>query len=196
MPIGESYSFAYQVRDKLSREAAAADPDLRRVVGHSNLLENLIDELSSSEREEGAWLDESTEHAAGELRPGDSDSDSDSDTSSDEESDDEFDEYDDEFDEWGRDEEDEEEQDEYEAGVDFAEHPHYHPSSLAAGDAKCRPAPAISELPDTKETISEKEAESLDEEVFHPLSKHLGTLGSAATPSARVFEPGGYLVCV
>jgi len=75
-----------QARNKLSQEAALPDPNLRRLVGHANLLDNLFVTLSAEESDE----DEETGENEGEnerLLADDSDSESDYSDGSSEDSD-------------------------------------------------------------------------------------------------------------
>lgn len=51
MDITETYYLAHIARKKLTVQAARADYDLRLLVGHANLLDNLMLDLSEAERE-------------------------------------------------------------------------------------------------------------------------------------------------
>lgn len=59
MSITQTYYLAHKARGKLSREAAQADHDLRLLVGHANLLDNLMLELADAEREQERWFNQS-----------------------------------------------------------------------------------------------------------------------------------------
>lgn len=50
MPIAETYFLASKARSKLSREASRHDHNLRVLVSHANLLDNLMDSLAEKRR--------------------------------------------------------------------------------------------------------------------------------------------------
>lgn len=50
MPLAETYFLASKARAKLSREANKADHNLRILVSHANLLDNLMDSLSAKRK--------------------------------------------------------------------------------------------------------------------------------------------------
>ncbi|PNY27911.1 Uncharacterized protein TCAP_02180 [Tolypocladium capitatum] len=64
MSITQTYYLAHQARAKLSREAAQPDHDLRRLVGHANLLDSLMLELADAEREQERWFNQSVRGAS------------------------------------------------------------------------------------------------------------------------------------
>lgn len=64
MGLTESYYIASSARGKLGREASRADHNLRRLVGHANLLDNLMIELQDAEREQEAWFHQSVRTAS------------------------------------------------------------------------------------------------------------------------------------
>ncbi len=101
MTLMQTYRVAHQARAKLAREAARADHDLRRLVGHANMLDSLMCELAEAEREQENWFDQTVRGAVtadmvveepaedwhledAESDDSDSDSDSDSDVEVDE----------------------------------------------------------------------------------------------------------------
>ncbi|EFR00105.1 hypothetical protein MGYG_03111 [Nannizzia gypsea CBS 118893] len=55
MSLSETYVLAHTARAKLTREAARADHHLRLLVGHANMLDNLMLDLADAEREREAW---------------------------------------------------------------------------------------------------------------------------------------------
>jgi hypothetical protein len=63
MSITQTYYLAHKARGKLSREAAQPDHDLRLLVGHANLLDNLMLELADAEREQERWFNQSVRGA-------------------------------------------------------------------------------------------------------------------------------------
>lgn len=63
MSITQTYYLAHKARSKLSREAAQPDHDLRLLVGHANLLDNLMLELADAEREQERWFNQSVRGA-------------------------------------------------------------------------------------------------------------------------------------
>lgn len=50
MPVAETYFLASKARSKLSREASRHDHNLRILVSHANLLDNLMDSLATKRR--------------------------------------------------------------------------------------------------------------------------------------------------
>lgn len=64
MSLTQTYYIASSARSKLGREAGRADHNLRRLVGHANLLDNLMVELADAEREQEAWFNQSVRTAA------------------------------------------------------------------------------------------------------------------------------------
>jgi hypothetical protein len=97
MSLTRTYAVASTARSKLGREASRADHNLRRLVGHANLLDTLMIDLADAEREQEAWFNSSVSKASPsesrhiqwfdsiqeEFEDDDSDSDSDSDNESD-----------------------------------------------------------------------------------------------------------------
>jgi len=64
MSLTQTYYVASTARSKLGREAGRADHNLRRLVGHANLLDNLMVELQDAEREQEAWFNQSLSTAS------------------------------------------------------------------------------------------------------------------------------------
>lgn len=64
MSLTQVYGVASTARSKLGREASRADHNLRRLVGHANLLDGLMIELAEAERESASWFDESIRNAS------------------------------------------------------------------------------------------------------------------------------------
>lgn len=64
MSLTQTYYIASAARSKLGKEAARADHNLRLLVGHANLLDNLMVELADAEREQEAWFNQSVRKAA------------------------------------------------------------------------------------------------------------------------------------
>jgi len=97
MSLTRTYAVASTARSKLGREASRADHNLRRLVGHANLLDTLMIDLADAEREQEAWFNSSVSKASPsesrhiqwfdsiqeDFEDDDSDSDSDSDAESD-----------------------------------------------------------------------------------------------------------------
>lgn len=52
MSITQTYFLAHSARSKLSREASRADHDLRLLVGHANMLDQLMIDLANAEQEQ------------------------------------------------------------------------------------------------------------------------------------------------
>lgn len=63
MSITQTYFLAHSARGKLSREAARADHDLRLLVGHANMLDNLMIDLANAEQEQERWFNKSLNSA-------------------------------------------------------------------------------------------------------------------------------------
>jgi hypothetical protein len=63
MSISQTYLVASTARSKLGKEATRADHNLRRLVGHANLLDALMAELRDAEREQEAWFNRSVRRA-------------------------------------------------------------------------------------------------------------------------------------
>lgn len=61
--LRQTYSLAHLARGKLSHEAARADHQLRILVGHANLLDNLMIDLAEAEREQESWFNASLQSA-------------------------------------------------------------------------------------------------------------------------------------
>jgi len=59
MSLSQTYFVASSARTKLGREASKADHNLRRLVGHANLLDSLMLELRDAERQQEAWFTQS-----------------------------------------------------------------------------------------------------------------------------------------
>ncbi|KAK6366820.1 hypothetical protein LTS17_010371 [Exophiala oligosperma] len=53
--ITQAYFLAYTARDKLSREAARPEHNLRLLVGHANMLDSLMLDLANAEQEQERW---------------------------------------------------------------------------------------------------------------------------------------------
>jgi len=64
MSLKTVYLTASTARSKLGREASLADHNLRRLVGHANLLDSLMIELADAEREQEAWFNQSVSNAS------------------------------------------------------------------------------------------------------------------------------------
>lgn len=69
MSLTQTYAIASSARTKLSREAGYADHRLRYLVGHANLLDQLMVELADAERESENWLNQSIREAAKPAEP-------------------------------------------------------------------------------------------------------------------------------
>ncbi|KAK3679230.1 hypothetical protein LTR78_000791 [Recurvomyces mirabilis] len=63
MSLTQTYYVASTARSKLGREANKSDHNLRLLVGHANLLDSLMLELSSAEQEQERWFNESVQKA-------------------------------------------------------------------------------------------------------------------------------------
>lgn len=68
MTIAQTYYLAHTARKKLTTQAARADHDLRLLVGHANLLDSLMLELSDAEQEKERWFNQSV-HGATKASP-------------------------------------------------------------------------------------------------------------------------------
>lgn len=71
MSLTQTYYLAHKARGKLSKEAARADHNLRRLVGHANLLDGLMLDLADAERDQESWFNQSVRgavHASEEAR--------------------------------------------------------------------------------------------------------------------------------
>lgn len=64
MSLTQTYYVASTARSKLGREAGRGDHNLRRLVGHANLLDSLMIELADAEREQEAWFNQSVRKAS------------------------------------------------------------------------------------------------------------------------------------
>ena len=64
MSLTQTYYVASTARSKLGREAGRADHNLRRLVGHANLLDNLMEELQTAEKQQADWFEESVRSAS------------------------------------------------------------------------------------------------------------------------------------
>lgn len=64
MSLTQTYYIASTARSKLGKEAGRPDHNLRLLVGHANLLDNLMVELAQAEREQEAWFNQSVRKAA------------------------------------------------------------------------------------------------------------------------------------
>lgn len=69
MSLTQTYYVASTARSKLGREASRADHNLRLLVGHANLLDGLMAELSSAEQEQERWFNESVKKASKPEQP-------------------------------------------------------------------------------------------------------------------------------
>jgi len=63
MSLTQTYRIASTARGKLGREAARPDHNLRRLVGHANLLDGIMLDLANAEREQEDWFNETVKHA-------------------------------------------------------------------------------------------------------------------------------------
>src|ERR1700761_2166986 len=59
MSITQTYFLAHSARGKLSKEAARPDHDLRLLVGHANMLDQLMLDLANAEQEQERWFNRS-----------------------------------------------------------------------------------------------------------------------------------------
>ena len=63
MSLTQTYLLAHSARGKLSKEASRPSHDLRRLVGHANMLDNLMLDLSQAEQEQENWFNQSVKSA-------------------------------------------------------------------------------------------------------------------------------------
>ncbi|KAL8913974.1 MAG: hypothetical protein Q9171_001359 [Xanthocarpia ochracea] len=63
MSLTQTYYLAHTARGKLSKEAARSDHNLRRLVGHANLLDGLMLDLADAEREQESWFNQTVKGA-------------------------------------------------------------------------------------------------------------------------------------
>jgi len=63
MSLSQTYYIASTARVKLGKEAVKSDHNLRRLVGHANLLDALMIELRDAERQQEAWFNRSVASA-------------------------------------------------------------------------------------------------------------------------------------
>lgn len=63
MSLTQTYLLAHSARGKLSKEASRPAHDLRRLVGHANMLDNLMLDLSNAEQEQENWFNQSVKSA-------------------------------------------------------------------------------------------------------------------------------------
>ena len=63
MSLTQTYMLAHIARGKLSKEASKPDHDLRRLVGHANLLDGLMLDLSNAEQEQESWFNSTVSNA-------------------------------------------------------------------------------------------------------------------------------------
>ena len=63
MSLTQTYYLAHTARGKLSKEAALTDHNLRRLVGHANLLDGLMIDLADAEREQESWFNQTVKGA-------------------------------------------------------------------------------------------------------------------------------------
>ncbi|KAH9834330.1 Protein Ecm13-like [Teratosphaeria destructans] len=63
MSLTQTYYVASTARSKLGREASKADHNLRLLVGHANMLDQLMAELADAEMEQEAWFNLSVKKA-------------------------------------------------------------------------------------------------------------------------------------
>lgn len=63
MSLTATYYIASSARAKLGKEACKPDHDLRRLVGHANLLDALMLDLHDAEREQEAWFNQTVQKA-------------------------------------------------------------------------------------------------------------------------------------
>lgn len=69
MSLSQTYMLATVARRQLQKEAARADHDLRRLVGHANLLDGLMLDLAHAEEEQESWFNESVSSANAAASP-------------------------------------------------------------------------------------------------------------------------------
>ena len=63
MSLTQTYYVAHTARAKLSKEAAKGDHDLRLLVGHANLLDGLMLDLTNAEQEQESWFNQTVNTA-------------------------------------------------------------------------------------------------------------------------------------
>ena len=63
MSLTQTYMLAHTARGKLSKEASRPAHNLRRLVGHANMLDNLMLDLANAEQEQEAWFNQSVKSA-------------------------------------------------------------------------------------------------------------------------------------
>ena len=63
MSLTQTYMMAHLSRKQLSKEAARPDHDLRRLVGHANMLDNLMLDLAHAEEEQESWFNQTVQNA-------------------------------------------------------------------------------------------------------------------------------------
>ena len=63
MSLTQTYMLAHLSRKQLSKEAARADHNLRRLVGHANMLDNLMLDLANAEQEQESWFNQTVKNA-------------------------------------------------------------------------------------------------------------------------------------
>ena len=64
MSLTQTYVLAHTARSKLSREASRPTHNLRRLVGHANMLDNLMLDLANAEQEQESWFNQSVKTAS------------------------------------------------------------------------------------------------------------------------------------
>merc|ERR1712113_598000 len=64
MSLTQTYYVASTARSKLGREASRADHNLRLLVGHANLLDQLMVDLADAEKEQEAWFNQTVQKAS------------------------------------------------------------------------------------------------------------------------------------
>jgi len=64
MSITQTYFLAHTARGKLSKEASRPDHNLRVLVGHANLLDSLMLDLSHAEQEQERWFNQTVSRAS------------------------------------------------------------------------------------------------------------------------------------
>lgn len=63
MSLTQTYFLAHTARGKLSKEASRSDHNLRLLVGHANLLDSLMLDLSNAEQEQEQWFNQTVSNA-------------------------------------------------------------------------------------------------------------------------------------
>merc|ERR1712000_671825 len=64
MSLTQTYYIASSARSKLGREASRPDHNLRLLVGHANLLDQLMVDLADAEKEQEAWFNQTVQKAS------------------------------------------------------------------------------------------------------------------------------------